>query len=121
MELYSIGKLSKETGLSPDTLRHYDAIGLLKPAYISQDTGYRYYSDEQAGDLAAILELKAYDFSLKEIKGIMANAGGGTVLQQAFRQRYTQLLQEKERIETALDKLAHKIQNLEVQEAANYV
>ena len=111
MELYSIGKLSKIVHISVDTLRHYDAIGLLKPAYISHDTGYRYYSDEQAGDLATILELKAYDFSLKELKRIVA--GGGTDLLQVFRQRYAELLQEKERINAALDKLAYKIINYE--------
>lgn len=44
--LMSIGKFSKEIGVSISTLRTWDKIGYLKPAKVL-DNGYRYYSDEQ--------------------------------------------------------------------------
>lgn len=42
-----IGEFSKLSRVSIRMLRHYDDIGLLKPAEIDQFTGYRYYSPEQ--------------------------------------------------------------------------
>lgn len=44
--LMSIGKFSKEIGVSISTLRTWDKTGYLKPAKVL-DNGYRYYSDEQ--------------------------------------------------------------------------
>lgn len=56
--LYSIGSLSNTVGLSIETLRFYDQIGLFKPIHVSRETGYRYYSIDQAAVLARIIELK---------------------------------------------------------------
>jgi len=44
---WSIGQFSRMTRLSARRLRHYDAVGLLRPAYIDPFTGYRYYSDPE--------------------------------------------------------------------------
>lgn len=44
--LMSIGKFSKEIGVSISTLRVWDKTGYLKPAKIA-DSGHRYYSSEQ--------------------------------------------------------------------------
>ena len=44
--LMSIGKFSKEIGVSISSLRTWDKTGYLKPAKVL-DNGYRYYSDEQ--------------------------------------------------------------------------
>lgn len=44
---WSIGRFSRMTRLSARRLRHYDAVGLLRPAYIDPFTGYRYYSDPE--------------------------------------------------------------------------
>ncbi|MCL2357807.1 MAG: MerR family DNA-binding transcriptional regulator [Defluviitaleaceae bacterium] len=46
--LMSIGDISKLTGSSIKSLRYYEKINILKPAYISSDSGYRYYSLDQA-------------------------------------------------------------------------
>jgi len=111
-ELYSIGKLSKIVGLTTDTLRYYDEIGLLKPAHTSAETGYRYYTLAQAGDLARILELKAFDFPLSDIKNILARPGT-PAMETLYRRRYAQLMQEKQRINDAMEKLAQKIASYE--------
>lgn len=42
--LVPIGRFSRLCGLTVKALRHYDEIGLLKPARVDGSTGYRYYS-----------------------------------------------------------------------------
>jgi hypothetical protein len=39
--MFSIGEFSRLGGVSVRTLRHYDEIGLLRPATVDPDTGYR--------------------------------------------------------------------------------
>jgi len=46
-ELITIGTFSLLTGLSITTLRHYDEIGLVIPAHVDRETGYRRYSSAQ--------------------------------------------------------------------------
>lgn len=46
-ELYSIGEVAGIMGISVQTLRNYANSELLKPQYIDEKTGYRYYSFKQ--------------------------------------------------------------------------
>ena len=62
-----IGEFSKLSRVSIRMLRHYDDIGLLKPAEIDQFTGYRYYSPEQLPVIGRITALKDMGFSLADI------------------------------------------------------
>ena len=66
----SVKDVSKITGVSVRTLHHYDEIGLLKPAKITE-AGYRFYDDGSLRRLHAILLLKELQFSLKDIKHIL--------------------------------------------------
>lgn len=67
-----IKEVADLVGVSVRTLHHYDHIGLLKPAEITE-AGYRLYSDENLETLQQILFFKELDFPLKKIKEIMAN------------------------------------------------
>ena len=62
-----IGEFSKLSRVSIRMLRHYDDIGLMKPAEIDQFTGYRYYSPEQLPVIGRITALKDMGFSLADI------------------------------------------------------
>ena len=53
------------------TLRYYAEIGLLQPSEIDPENGYRYYAIEQLEKMLFINRLKAYSFSLDEIKAIL--------------------------------------------------
>ncbi len=66
----TVKEVSKLTGISVRTLHHYDAIGLLKPANIT-DAGYRLYDDESLKRLQNILMFRELQFPLKEIKAIL--------------------------------------------------
>ena len=49
--MYTIGAFSKLSHVSARMLRHYDAIGLLRPAHVDPDTAYRYYDEAQLSTL----------------------------------------------------------------------
>ena len=72
--MFTVKQLSDLAGISPRTLHYYDEIGLLKPA-AHGDNGYRYYSEEALPRLQQILFFKELDFSLDEIRAIMAQPG----------------------------------------------
>lgn len=68
--MYSIGEFSKLSGLSINTLRHYDAVRVLIPDRVNEFTGYRYYSASQLVTANKILAMKDSGFSLMEIAKI---------------------------------------------------
>ena len=65
--MLKIGDFSSLSQVSIKTLRYYDERGLLSPAHIDADTGYRYYSAAQLSRLHRILALKDFGFSLEQI------------------------------------------------------
>lgn len=68
--MFTVKQLSRLAGVTPRTLHHYDAIGLLKPSRIG-DNGYRYYGEESLLRLQQILFYRELDIPLDEIKQIM--------------------------------------------------
>ena len=62
--MLKIGEFSKLSRVSIRMLRHYDDIGLLKPAEIDDFTGYRYYREEQLFAIGRITSLKDMGFAL---------------------------------------------------------
>ncbi len=69
---YQIGEFSRISRLSIKTLRYYHELGILNPVRVSSDSGYRYY-DEKCLDRARVIrELRAFDFSIKEVKELLA-------------------------------------------------
>lgn len=61
------------TGVSIRTLRYYDQIGLLKPGFVDEGNGYRYYDDASLERMREILFLRELDFSLRSIKEILSS------------------------------------------------
>lgn len=70
---FSIGEVAKLYNVSVQTLRHYDKVGLLKPAYINETSKYRYYSIKHFIMLDFIKQCKAMGLSLDEIKTLVDN------------------------------------------------
>lgn len=69
--MLTIGDFSRLSRVTPRMLRHYDALGLLRPEAVG-DNGYRYYRQEQLSDVVRIQWLKDYGFSLGEIGPLLA-------------------------------------------------
>lgn len=64
----SIGKVAKLKNVSIKSLRYYDEIGILKPAYINTQTNYRYYKQEQLMIIDAITLCIELGIPLKEFE-----------------------------------------------------
>jgi DNA-binding transcriptional MerR regulator/effector-binding domain-containing protein len=69
--MYSIGEFARLGAVSVRTLRHYDEIGLLRPAHVNPETGYRGYSADQLGQLNRILALKELGLSLAQTRQLL--------------------------------------------------
>jgi DNA-binding transcriptional MerR regulator len=70
--MYRIGEFSRLSQIPVKTLRHYDAIGLLRPVRVEPRTAYRYYSAVQIEQVNRILALKDLGFSLREVRMLVA-------------------------------------------------
>lgn len=70
-ELYSIGETADIMGVSVQTLRYYSKIGLLRPAHVNPQTGYRYYRVSQLHFIDRIKYLQKFGLNLREIKRIL--------------------------------------------------
>ena len=78
--LLSIGETSKISGASIRSLRYYEQMGLLKPAYTDPDSGYRYYSFDQLHSIIVIMFCIELGIPLKDL-----NTGtGDTIYLRAF-------------------------------------
>ena len=102
----SVKDVSKITGISVRTLHHYDEIGLLKPAKVTE-AGYRLYDDGCLRRLHAILLLKELQFSLKDIKNILDAPGFDPM--EALAQQIKLLELQRQHLTDLIDH-AHKIQ-----------
>ena len=69
--LLTIGNLSKQTGVHVKSLRYYEQLGILLPAYTDPDTGYRYYTLSQIPVVGAIRVCIFLDIPLKEFTGFL--------------------------------------------------
>src|SRR5574340_346317 len=68
--MFTVKKLSTLAGVTPRTLHHYDAIGLLKPTHVGEN-GYRYYGEEALLRLQQILFYRELGLPLEDIKQIV--------------------------------------------------
>lgn len=69
--MYKIGDFSSMSKTTIKTLRYYEKEGLLKPVYIDQNTGYRYYETSQLVEISKIISLRQIGLSIKDIKNIL--------------------------------------------------
>jgi DNA-binding transcriptional MerR regulator len=73
--MLTIGRFADVTGLTAKALRHYDEIGLLVPARVDPDNGYRYYDTAQVEHGVTIRRLRALELPLDEIKSLLGADG----------------------------------------------
>ncbi len=68
----AIGDFSRATHLSIKTLRHYHRVGLLEPAEIDRQSGYRRYAIEQIPTAQVIRRFRDLDMPLDEIQAVLS-------------------------------------------------
>lgn len=72
MDQMSIGAFARRSRLSAKALRLYDELGLLAPARVDEDSGYRFYEPDQLGQARLIAALRELQIPLAQIKPILA-------------------------------------------------
>lgn len=103
---YTVGGLCGLSGVSVRTLHHYDAIGLLRPARVS-DSGYRLYGEKEVDRLQQILFLKELGLSLSEVARAMDDAGFDRL--SALRAHLAALQAEDVRLHSLIDNVRKTI------------
>lgn len=109
--MYTIGQMSRLSHVSARLLRHYDWIGLLRPARIDAANGYRYYEADQLLRLSRIKQLQDYGFSLAEVEALLSMAPDELLT--ALKDRQHQLELEMRHLRWLNGQLAAEIAQME--------
>ena len=99
-KLYSIGEASKICNVSTKTLRFYDKIGVVTPDYVSEENGYRYYSDVTLLKIPVIKYYKQLGFKLEEMIGLL-NGESYQGMEDNFRKKILELNRAEQKIHTS--------------------
>ncbi len=99
----NVKKIADFTGVSVRTLHYYDEIGLLKPSFVDEENGYRYYSEKEAERIQEILFYRELDFSLMQIKKIIFSPDYDK--KEALKEQKSLLILKKERLERIITAL----------------
>ncbi len=67
----TISTFARRVGLTPSALRFYDDCGVLRPAHVDPDSGYRYYSADQERDAALLRALRQAEVPLSDITAVL--------------------------------------------------
>ncbi|GIP63461.1 MerR family transcriptional regulator [Virgibacillus pantothenticus] len=111
-DLFSIGEVADIKGVTIKALRYYHQEGILIPAYIDKESGFRYYSIDQFIHIDIIKACRILGTSIKELKQIFMESNTNNLLKfLAFKKEETELKMKKmkEVIET-IDKLNDSVQ-----------
>lgn len=69
--MQTIGEFARQTGLTERALRLYEERGLLMPAFVDPETGYRHYSRDQVSLGQFVAMLRSIDMPLAVIRDVM--------------------------------------------------
>lgn len=89
--MFSIGEFARHGRISVRMLRHYDSIGLLRPAHVEPASGYRFYEAAQLADLNRIVALKDLGFTLEQVGSILAEHVSAAELRGMLRLRKAEI------------------------------
>ena len=118
--MLKIGDFSSLAQVSIKTLRYYDQSGLLTPASIDPQTGYRYYSASQLSRLHRILALKDFGFALDQISTLLSGGITGEQMRGMLLLREAEQRQRVSDESDRLGRLTNRIQLIEQENLMNY-
>ncbi|MFE3288938.1 MerR family transcriptional regulator, partial [Streptomyces sp. NPDC059233] len=106
---WSIAEVARMSKVTSRTLRHYDEIGLLPPAWIGSN-GHRYYEEAGLLRLQQILLMRELDLGLREIQAVLDSRLDQVAV---LREHHQRLLTERDRLETLARTVGRTIAELE--------
>ncbi|WP_431962108.1 MerR family transcriptional regulator [Actinacidiphila sp. bgisy160] len=89
--MFGIGDFARHGRVSVRMLRHYDAVGLLRPDRVDAATGYRYYAAGQLARLNRVIALKDLGFTLEQVRSILDEEVSAEQLRGMLRLRRAEL------------------------------
>jgi DNA-binding transcriptional MerR regulator len=113
--MFSIGDFASHGRVSVRMLRHYDAIGLLRPAHVDAATGYRSYEAAQLARLNRVIALKELGFTLTEVQSIVDDEVGPDELRGMLRLRRTELRSRIDADEARLRQVEARLRIIETE------
>lgn len=114
--MFKIGDFARISQVSIKTLRHYDALGLLRPVRVDAESGYRFYEMEQLGDLMRILALKDCGLALEDIAHLLQTRDPHDI-KEVLLQRLAAQQQVVAEEQARLQRITARVQQLEGAEA----
>jgi DNA-binding transcriptional MerR regulator/effector-binding domain-containing protein len=113
--MFSIGDFAAMGRVSVRMLRHYDALGLLRPARVDPSSGYRYYSADQLSRLNRIIALKDLGFTLEQLSPILDEKVNVTELRGMLRLRRAQLQDHLAQESARLARIEARLRLIEIE------
>lgn len=111
--MLKIGDFSKVAQVSVKTLRYYDELGLLRPAWVDRYTGYRYYTVQQLPRLNRILALRELGFSLVQIERLLRDDLAAGELRRLMQLRHAELAEQVAAEQARLERVAARLRQIE--------
>jgi DNA-binding transcriptional MerR regulator len=111
--MFSIGDFAGLGRVSVRMLRHYDAIGLLRPAHVDPHSGYRYYTAAQLRTLNRVVALKDLGFTLNQVQAILDDKVDVGELRGMLRLRRAELTAQVERDSVRLAQVDARLRMIE--------
>lgn len=113
--MFRIKDFARFTRVSVKMLRHYDEIGLLKPAHVDAATGYRYYLANQVPRLNRLIALKDLGFSLEQIAEFLDAGLSLAELRGMLKLRRAEIAAQLQAGQARLAQVEARLQHLEEQ------
>lgn len=104
-DLESIGRFSRRSGIPVSHLRHYHEVGLLQPAYVDPESGYRYYRAAQSEAAEVISILRSIDMPVRDIQRVLADPSEVSVREV--------LAAHRARLEDRLTQVASRLESID--------
>lgn len=108
---FTISEFAKLRQININSLRYYEKLGLLKPAYVDPQTGYRYYNAEQLPVLDTILLCIDLRIPLKDLTNYI-DEHGVLYSQQLFEHAKRLTEQRVYELQMGLRKIEYALQDL---------
>ncbi|ALO10583.1 Transcriptional regulator, MerR family [Streptomyces venezuelae] len=113
--MFIIGDFARHGRVSVRMLRHYDAIGLLRPARVDPHSGYRFYTAEQLARLNRVIALKDLGFTLEQVGSILDEQIDADELRGMLRLRQAELEAALEAARARLNQVGARLRAIETE------
>lgn len=109
---FTIGEFSRLLDIKIATLRYYDEIGLLRPAFTDENNNYRYYSTEQFERLNSIKYLRALDLPINELLDFFDYREIDTLIEMLKKQK-AEIARKKRELEIIEKKINRRLERID--------